>query len=254
MSKLFSLRKGSGPLLLLLHGIGASATAWTKQIERLGPHFECVAPDLPGYGESDDADEPGIDHIVDRVRALLDRQPAHVVGVSFGALTALGLARQNPELVRSLVLADATLGRASLPDEQRHAWLAKRCEIGADLAGRSLERAAQIAAPGASSDVVLDIAQAMRRARGPGYVNVAKTIIATDAGPWLRELVQPTLVICGEEDGVTGMDVSVRISRDVKGARMVTIADAGHAPHIERPDAFAQCVLQFLRGQEDGIA
>ncbi|ODU71809.1 MAG: hypothetical protein ABT05_00780 [Lautropia sp. SCN 66-9] len=111
MSMLHYLNEGHGPLLLLLHGIGSSATAWSKQIERLSGDFSCLAPDLPGYGASPDPAAPGLQAIVADIAALLADRPAHVVGVSFGALCALGLARHRPELVRSLVLADATLCR-----------------------------------------------------------------------------------------------------------------------------------------------
>ena len=64
MTRLHVLREGQGPTLLLLHGIGSSATAWSKQMERLGGDFTCLAPDLPGYGESPDATRSGLDGIV----------------------------------------------------------------------------------------------------------------------------------------------------------------------------------------------
>ena len=92
MSMLHSLHEGHGPLLLLLHGIGSSATAWSKQIERLSSDFSCLAPDLPGYGASPDPAAPGLQAIVADIAALLADRPAHVVGVSFGALCALGQA------------------------------------------------------------------------------------------------------------------------------------------------------------------
>src|SRR3954466_3350042 len=115
MNHLHVLRAGTGPTLLLLHGIGSSATAWTKQMALLGADFTCLAPDLPGYGDSPDAASPGLDAIVDAVADVLGGEPAHVLGVSFGALTALALAHRRPGAVASLVLADATLGRAHLP-------------------------------------------------------------------------------------------------------------------------------------------
>ena len=135
MKPLHTVRAGQGPLLLLLHGIGSSATAWNRQIERLGKQFSCIAPDLPGYGDSPDASGGGLDGIVEDIAAVLDGQQAHVVGVSFGALAALALARRHPEQVKSLTLADATLGRALLPPDERERWLQHRasCNLHVNL-------------------------------------------------------------------------------------------------------------------------
>ncbi|MCE9659046.1 MAG: alpha/beta hydrolase [Burkholderiales bacterium] len=249
MPRLHVLRQGQGPTLLLLHGIGSSATAWRGQMGILGDRFTCLAPDLPGYGESPDASAPGLDAIVADVADVLDGQPAHVLGVSFGALTALALARQRPELVMSLVLSDATLGRGHLPLEERQRWLRHREGLANDLAVRSVERAGEIAGRGASAAVIQEIALHMRRARPAGYLGVAHAIAETDARPWLASIRQPTLLLCGEDDRVTGMDVSQTLLDQLAAARLLVIAGAGHAPHIEQPDRFAQAVCEFLQVQ-----
>lgn len=245
--RLHVIRAGRGPALLLLHGIGASATAWSKQIERLGADFTCLAPDLPGYGDSPDATGPGLAAIAADVAEVLEGRPAHVLGVSFGALTALALARAHPGLVASLVLADATLGRGALPAEERRRWLSHREALAEDLATRSVERAGEIAGRGASADVIQEIARHMRRARPSGYLAVARAIADTDARPWLGAIGQPTLLLCGEEDRVTGMDVTQTLRDHLPNARLVVIPGAGHAPHIEQPDRFAAAVRAFLR-------
>lgn len=246
MTRLNVLRSGHGPTLLLLHGIGSSATSWTKQLDRLGRDFSCLAPDLPGYGDSPDPAGDGLPSIVEDVASVLEGRPAHVVGVSFGALTALGLARWRPELVSSLVLADATLGRADQSADERERWLQGRERLCRDLATKSVERAAVIAGPNASADVIEEIARNMRRARAVGYMTVARAIADTDAGPWLAGMSCPALVLCGEDDQVTGMDVSRRLAEQLPQARLLAIAGAGHAPHIEQPDRFAQAVRDFL--------
>jgi pimeloyl-ACP methyl ester carboxylesterase len=247
MKRLHVLREGRGPRLLLLHGIGSSATAWSKQMERLGGDYTCLAPDLPGYGESPDSTRPGLDGIVAQVADVLDGQPAHVLGVSFSALTALALARIEPDLVTSLILADATLGRAHLPLEERERWLRNRESLAKDLATRSVERAGEIAGRHATPAVVEEIALHMRRARPSGYMTVAKTIAETDARPWLRQIAQRTLLLCGEDDRVTGVDVSQILLDQLPNARLVLVAGAGHAPHIEQAERFAEAVREFLR-------
>jgi pimeloyl-ACP methyl ester carboxylesterase len=94
-SRLQVLRQGTGPVVLMLHGIGASETAWKRQIDQLDGEFTCVAPNLPGYGHSPDPIAPGFEPFVDEVAGVLNDLPVHIVGVSFGALCAIGLARRH---------------------------------------------------------------------------------------------------------------------------------------------------------------
>ena len=246
MTRLHVLREGRGPTLLLLHGIGSSATAWSRQAARLGADFTCLAPDLPGYGESPDPAAPGLDAIAADVVELLDGRPAHLLGVSFGALVALAVARARPALVASLVLSDATLGRGHMPPGARAQWLAHREALAHDLVARSVERAGEIAGRHAAPEVVQEIAAHMRRARPAGYLAVAHAIAATDARPWLAGIAQPTLLLCGEDDRVTGMDVSQALLDGLPNATLLSIPGAGHAPHIEQPERFAEAVRDFL--------
>lgn len=251
-SRLHVLRQGTGPVVLMLHGIGASGTAWTRQMDQLDGEFTCVAPDLPGYGDSPDPIAPGFESFVDEVAGVLNDQPAHIVGVSFGALCAIGLARRHPALVRSLVLADATLGRAGRPAAELDNWLQHRQRLSVELATRSLERAAEIAAPDAPPEVLQEIAWHMRRARPTGYMAVARAIAQTDARPWLKSIRAPCLVVCGEHDTVTGPDVSKELVAGLPDATQLTLKSAGHAPHIEQPNQFAQAMRRFLHGLGGG--
>jgi aspartate dehydrogenase len=245
-----AVRLGTGPALLLLHGIGSSASSWIAQCERLAGDFRLIAPDFPGYGDSPDPEgPPSLDALADALAGLLDG-PAHVVGVSFGALAALALARRHPRLVRSLVLADATLGRGMLPPDERERWRLGRLALAGELQERAPERAREIAAPGASEDVLAELARNMRRARPAGYRNVTEIIAATDARPWLDAVSVPALVICGEHDGVVGLALSQQIAERVPDARLATIAGAGHAPNVERPDDFASAVRAFVESVE----
>jgi aspartate dehydrogenase len=248
---LHTVRAGAGPTLLLLHGIGSSATSWQRQIARLAGDYALIAPDLRGYGDSPDpTGAPSLDAVADDLAALLSGAPAHVIGVSFGALAALALARRHPGLVRSLVLSDTTLGRASLTPEERARWVEGRYALAAGLQIRADERAREIAGPGAADDVLAEIASNMRRARPAGYRYVTDIIAATDALPWLEHVAVPALVVCGEHDSVVGLPLSATIAERIPDARLATIPGAGHAPNVERPDDFAGAVRAFVDGVE----
>lgn len=253
MNKLHVLQSGKGPRLLFLHGIGGSATAWGQQIERLSDDFSCIAPDLPGYGKSPMPAGKGLQPMLDMLVNLLEGTPCHVVGVSFGALLALALTRREPGLVQSLVLADATLGRGHLNDVARSEWLDIRRKLAQSLHDISEERADKIASRTASKDVIMEIASHMRRARPEGYMNVADVIAHTDARPWLPEITKPTLVLYGDEDSVTGGEVSNTLVALLPDARLGVITKCGHAPHLEQPDEFAMQIKRFVMAQSAHI-
>jgi aspartate dehydrogenase len=251
LEALHAVQAGTGPTVLLLHGIGSSATSWQRQLDRLAGDYTLIAPDLRGYGDSPDpAAPPSLDAVADDLATLLDQHPAHVVGVSFGALAALALARRHPQLVRSLVLSDTTLGRNTLPPDERARWVEGRYALAAELQARADERAGEIAGPGAPADVLAEIARNMRRARPAGYRYVTDIIAATDALPWLDAIAMPSLIVCGEHDSVVGLSLSQTIAERIPDARLATIAGAGHAPNIERPDEFAAAVRAFIDGVE----
>jgi pimeloyl-ACP methyl ester carboxylesterase len=102
--------------------------------------------------------------------------------------------------------------------------------------------------------VVDEIAFHMRRARRSGYMAVAEAIATTDARPWLKSIDQPCLIMCGEHDGVTGLQISQYLADHLSSAQMVKIPSAGHAPHIEQADIFAQAVRQFLKHNPPSLA
>jgi 3-oxoadipate enol-lactonase len=252
ISPLRARQAGRGPTLLLLHGIGSSATSWERQFARLASEYALIAPDLRGYGDSPDpSGTPSLDAVADDLAALLNT-PAHVIGVSFGALAALALARRHPQLVRSLVLSDTTLGRAALAPDELRRWIEDRYALAAELQLRAADRAREIAGPGAPDDVLAEIASNMRRARPTGYRYVTDVIAATDALPWLSTIDVPALVVCGEHDTVVGTALSRTIAERIPHARLETILGAGHAPNVERPDAFAAAVRAFVAGVERG--
>src|SRR5207302_1383583 len=116
---------GSGPPLVLVHGLGSSAAVeFYYNLEPLAAHHRVLAIDLPGFGKSD---KPVLDYTIDLfVKAVRDLmtseglERAAVMGVSMGGRVALGLGLESPELVERLVLGDALdRGDATAPRRGR---------------------------------------------------------------------------------------------------------------------------------------
>ncbi len=241
------------PLLLCLHGIGSCADAFLAQqplAERCGRRL--VAWDAPGYRHSPDPDrEPGLDGWVDAAARLIARlgcSEADVLGVSWGGVTATRLAIRYPALVRSLILADSSVGAGTSP-EQAAAMRAR----GADMATMGIEafsvdRAPKLVNAAASPELLADVAELMSDSvRMPSYQWAANSMAEADHRSDLPSITCPTLVVVGDEDVVTGPAAAARLADGIPGAELVTIASAGHLANQERPAEFNDAVARFLR-------
>ena len=102
---------GSGPALLLIHGVGDSSKAWETVHAKLAQRFTVIAPDLLGHGESDkphaDYSLPAFANGMRDLLAVLGIDRVTVVGHSFGGGVAMQFAYQYPELVERIVLVSA---------------------------------------------------------------------------------------------------------------------------------------------------
>lgn len=124
---LAAITGGSGPNVLLVHGVGLRAEAWGGQLQALAQTSRVLAVDLPGHGESDRlAGHPQLADFTDAIAAILTK-PAVVIGHSFGAMIALDMVGRYPDLVhgvaalngifqRDTAAKDAVLARAASLD------------------------------------------------------------------------------------------------------------------------------------------
>jgi len=220
-------RRGSGPLLLLLHGIGSNSRAFRHQLADLSDKWTVVAWDAPGYGGSDDPLVPlTLSDLADRAVRLLDElgfEQAHVLGVSMGGVIAQLVHHRHPRRVQSLILADTNTGGGGLPEPERSARVEGRLE--------ALERAGP---------------RGMAEVRPAGYRAAAIALGQTDLAPLLGEIAVPTLVIHGELDKVVPPEIGRFLAEHIPGAQFVLIPDAGHVANQEQPEAFNEAVREFL--------
>lgn len=240
-----------GPLLLCLHGIGSSSAAFAPQLAELGRYARVVAWDAPGYAKSPDPDRPlTLDDYADTAAALIRARggSAHVLGVSWGGVIALRLAVRHPELVASLIVADSSPGSGT--DPAKAAAMRARAGELAEAGPRVFaeRRAPRLLSEKAPADLVRRVTDTMADAvRLPGYAYAAESMAAADLRAELPRITAPTLVLCGDQDRVTGVDASQAIAGAIHKTAYVIVKDAGHLANQEQPERFDAWVLSHLR-------
>jgi pimeloyl-ACP methyl ester carboxylesterase len=237
------------PPVVLLHGLAGYAAEWTETASWLADGRRVVAPEQRGHGRSERApDDVSRTAFVEDVEMWLEElglAPAVVVGQSLGGHTAFLLAARQPELVRGLVVAEAT--PAADPDaaDVVRRWLeswplpfASVAEAAGFFGGESLR--ARTWAGGLE-----------RRGDGlwPAFdveVMLAALAEACTVSYWdeWRRLRCPTLLV--RAAGLEGRETYQRMIAEAPSATLVDIAEAGHDLHLDRPDAWRAQLEAFL--------
>ena len=243
---------GTGPALVLLHGIGSGAASWQGQFEGFGDRYRVLAWDAPGYGESAPLNEskPLGAHYAQAVAEWLQAaqvERAIVVGHSLGAIVAAAFAARCPQVVSALVLASPARGYASASEEVRAAKYRERVDLVEQLGMERLAatRSANLCAPGAEAAVIERVRQNMSRATPGGYVQAARLLAHDDLMTWLRDAQAPRAVLCGEHDRVTTPAACEAIAQEA-AAPFVRLPGVGHASYVEDAarfnDALNDCI------------
>lgn len=250
---------GEGPAVLFLHAFPLSRQFWRPQVEALAGSFRCIVPDLSGFGESQAVAAAGggqacrmADFAADAVALLghLGIQRAVVCGCSMGGYAALALAAGYPERLRALVLADSRAGADAEDGRQRRLDMARR--VGVEGTGFVAEAMIPKLLGKTSHERRPELRRWLEEqiaAAPPAGVAAAQRGMAErpDQGPLLPRIAVPALIVVGEEDELTPPEESARMAREIPGARLVVIPEAGHLASLERPEAFNDALREWLR-------
>jgi len=235
---------GSGPAVVLTHGYSATGDMWNPQRPVLEERYRLVTWDLRGHGRSESPTDPAAySHLlaVEDLRCLLDElaiERAVVGGLSLGGYLSLAFYHRYPERVRALVIADSGPGYRN--DEGRAQWNANALERAAELEKRGLD-----ALRGATRERT----EAVRvHKSAQGLAHAARGMLAQDDSTVIDSLpavAVPTLIVVGSEDKPF-LTPSEYMARKISGARLETIAGAGHAANLDQPELFNRVLLRFL--------
>jgi pimeloyl-ACP methyl ester carboxylesterase len=261
---------GSGPPVVLIHGMVNSSRHWEKVALRLAEDHTVIAPDLIGHGDSAaprgdyslGAHAAGIRDLL----ASLGVRSASIVGHSLGGGVAMQFFYQFPHRTERLVLiSSGGLGRevspllraAAVPGASPLLWLMAHPRLVAALAGTG----GRLRARGVAAGIYVEaVARALRPLAPPGareaFLRTLRAVIdvrgqrvnALDRFHLLEGM--PTLIVWGERDNTIPIEHGRAAHAAAPGSRFATLPRAAHFPHLEDPEGLAAVLREFLHTTE----
>jgi len=249
------------PLLLLLHGTGGHAEAYSRNLAAHGEHFWTVAMDFVGHGWSD---KPAIDYEIKdyadhvlKVLKALGRDKAHVSGESLGGWVAAHLAIHHPEAVDRIVLN--TAGGWTIHPEVMERIRRLSMEAVQDPNPARIRTRLEFLMHD-HSKVNDDLVETRRAIYAqPGYPDIMNRILCLQemeirrrnmfSDEQSRSIKAPTLVLWTSHDPTATPEEGRKISELIPGAQYVVMNECGHWPQFEDHETFNRIHLDFLLGR-----
>ncbi len=266
---------GSGPVILLIHGIADNSSTWSTVQAKLAQRFTVIAPDLLGHGQSD---KPRADYSVAAyangmrdLLSVLDIERVTVVGHSLGGGVAMQFAYQFPQLVERLILVSTggvtkdvsiILRWASLPMGGEGVALLRLPLVlpALQIAGRAVGRIIGSTAVGHDLPDVLRILADLPEPKA--YAAFSRTL--RSVVDWRGQMVTfldrcyltesvPVQLIWGTHDVVVPISHARMARAAMPGSRLEIFDRCGHFPFHEEPDRFVEVVERFIDTTEPAV-
>ncbi|MBI5509206.1 MAG: alpha/beta fold hydrolase [Deltaproteobacteria bacterium] len=244
------LDAGRGPALLLFHAFPLHKEMWLPQVEALSAHYRVVAPDARGLGDSRPApDVLTMEIMADDAAAVLDHLGVNkvvVCGLSMGGYGALAFWRRHRHRIGGLVLA-STRAVADTDDARagRETFARQALEHGIDWVLTEVQ--ARLQRPVPIPAVATEIERIVRGNTVAGIAAAQRGMAArADSSALLAEIDCPALVIAADDDSYIAPEIPVQMAAQIKRAKVVRIAGAGHLSNLEQPLVFNEALSAFL--------
>jgi pimeloyl-ACP methyl ester carboxylesterase len=248
--KINYVEAGSGPTVILLHGLGGSTQVWQFNIAALAEKYHVIVPDQIGFGKSD---KPLVNYRIRTYVDFLDQfckqlkiERATLIGNSMGGWIAAMFTAAFPDRVDKLVLVDAA-GYKPPKDLDTRVFFGLNPTT---REGMKVLVAKVFYNKAFLTDAAIDQAIAARLAAGDGYTinSITESIIRGEdfLDDIVKTIKRPTLIVWGRQDGLVSLAEGERFNKDIVGSKLIVIDQCGHLPNAEKPGEFNAAVLKFL--------
>ncbi|TBR22131.1 MAG: alpha/beta hydrolase [Candidatus Nitrosotenuis sp.] len=241
----------SDRVIVLLHGLGASAERWLHILPYLTERYRVIAPDIIGFGLSD---KPTVDYTIEFFTEFLDefinhisaKNPISIIGSSLGGRISIEYVIQNAHNIEKMILV-APAGINEEPTEALHSYIqaalhptiedAKKAFLMMAGNNRVVEQ-----------DVISDFVNRMllpnsRLSFMSSLLGLKKSTLTKER---LGKILIPTLIIWGKDDRVIPIKNATRFYTSIKNSKHLEMKKCGHVPFVDEPELFSKLVLQFL--------
>lgn len=248
--------EGSGPPILFVHGFPLSHSMWRGQLEAFESDHRVIAPDLRGFGESDVTDGTvTMEQHADDLAALLDElnvgEPVVLCGLSMGGYIAWQFQQKYPERLRALILCD-TRAIADTPEgvENRKRLAKMVIENGSAAVASVMLPNLFSSATGDRNQSAIDELRQTIEATSPQGIAAASLGMAErpDVTSLLPTIETPSLLIVGEDDGISPPEEMRSIAAAMPNAAVFEVPNAGHMSPLENPKPVNAAIHEFLQG------
>ena len=243
-------RAGTGPDLLMLHSLLTDNTVFECVVPSLQRAHRVTCVNLPGFGASAPAVLTTVaDHAdyVARIMRKLDLAPASIVfGNGFGAFVALEVAIRHGSSFDRLCVADVV---ATFPEPARVPFRTMAARVRSDGMSAVLDIAIGRMFPPAFQkrfpEVVALRKQRLAMADPDCFARACLALAELDLRSDIVRIANPTLVLCGALDQTTPPALAREVANSIPRATFAEIADSGHCPMLEQPEALVSAMLAF---------
>ncbi|HEX6455479.1 MAG TPA: alpha/beta fold hydrolase [Solirubrobacterales bacterium] len=259
------IEAGSGPVLLLIHGMAGTCANWESVIEPLAIDRTVIAPDFPGHGASapggGDYSLGGLASSLRDLMLALGHERATLVGHSLGGGVAMQFTYQFPEMVERLALVSSgglgpdvspLLRAAALPGAEL--FISATAGVGSQI-GSAIGRGIGAIGFRPSADLA-EVARGYSTLRDPerrkAFLATLRSVVDMEGQRvaaldrlYLAELL-PILIVWGENDPIIPVEHGREAHAQLPSSRLEIFEDTGHVPMLERPGRFIATLQRFL--------
>lgn len=243
---------GAKPLLLL-HGMSTSGDSFRELMYGLSDDYYLVAPDIPGFGLSENTEPYSLGHLIEWLASFIDQldlNPLVLLGHSFGGILASAYTLSYPEDIRKLILLSPALlvGQKFPPLARRMGESRAVTGAGIALSRLMLERQirSQFHEPERMDESIWD-RRRVDYSRARASAAAVSAVASVDLTPRLAEIDKPTLVVWGSDDPILAASHANQLEEFISGVQIHLIDSCGHVPMIEKRDEMVKISREFIQ-------